>query len=209
MNEEIVRLREELVALSTDPMKTRSLLDKLAVEENDEHDLGAKFLVREDDIVETLDKEVYVVYKTKSGYVLHYRGGYTINIDQRMRNAYDTVGILFEKGTDEGTEMAKLAVETVFRLPIFIFSSPESTYTIAEIGVRYMELVQKLGEIPTEETENPEYDKFLVGINELMENLAAGLKKEGLEYEKRMGISHGESESKGEGQNEGEGKAEA
>jgi hypothetical protein len=76
---------------------------------------------------------------------------------------------------------------------------------IATIGLMYQNLLQKMGSVPTEETENPEYDKFLLQMNEMLENFATGLEKEGKEYEKRNGINHDKEEVKTESEGESEG----
>ena len=88
------------------------------------------------------------------------------------------------------------AAEMVFRLPMFVLSHEATTLNIATMGLMYMNLLQKMGEVPTEESDNPEYDKALVQMNKLMENFAAGLEKEGKEYEKRMGYESKKDEPK-------------
>lgn len=185
MTDGIIELRERLVELSTDPIETRELLDKLTEEEIDQANIKSPFHVGEKDILETKDLEFAKVHKTKNGYLLHYHGGYSILVDDKnittasaLQSLLDGVDSKMSDEEKESIELANSAIETIFRLPMFIFSHPLSTYTVAEIGVRYMLLLQELGEIPTDETENPAYDKFIVQMNELMENFAKGLENE-------------------------------
>ena len=84
-------------------------------------------------------------------------------------------------------------------------------FSIATIATRYLVYLQDKGEVPTEETDNPEYDKALQMINEIVENITTGLEKEGKEWERRNGINveeEGEKQTEGEGKGEG-GKSEA
>ena len=86
---------------------------------------------------------------------------------------------------------------------MFVFSSPETTYGIAEMATRYMLYLQRMGQVPVAETDNPEYDKFILQINEIVENFSKGLEEQGLEYERRMGYGKkSESESKDNGKAE-------
>lgn len=185
MTDGIIELRERLVELSTDPIETRELLDKLTEEEIDQANIKSPFHVGEKDILETKDLEFAKVHKTKNGYLLHYHGGYSILVDDKnittasaLQSLLDGVDSKMSDEEKESIELANSAIETIFRLPMFIFSHPLSTYTIAEIGVRYMLLLQELGEVPTDETENPAYDKFIVQMNEMMENFKKGLETE-------------------------------
>lgn len=185
MTDGIIKIRERLVELSTDPIETRKLLDKLTEEEIDHANIKSPFHVGEKDILETKDLEFAKVHKTKNGYLLHYHGGYSILVDDKnittasaLQSLLDGVDSKMSDEEKESIELANSAIETIFRLPMFVFSHPLSTYTIAEIGVRYMLLLQELGEVPTDETENPTYDKFIVQMNELMENFAKGLETE-------------------------------
>lgn len=194
MNDEIVKLRESLVELSTNPTETQRLLDKLTEEEILQSNINSLFHVDKNEIIETKDLEFAKIYKTRTGYVLSYRGGYNISVDNKILSATTALqqimdGVpaeITDKDEREGVESVISAAELIFRLPMFVFSHMPTTLNLATIGVMYMNLLQKMGEVPTEETENPEYDKFLVQMNELMENFAAGLEKEGKEYEKRM-----------------------
>lgn len=195
MNDDIIKLRERLVELSTDPIETRSLLDKLTEEEIAQHDTECPLLVTKNDIQETKDGEFYKLHKTRNGYLLHYHGGYDVLVDEKLLSTASALqqimdGVpsdITDKEEREGVEMMLSAAELIFRLPMFVLSHPMTTVNIATMGIMYMNLLQKMGEVPTEETENPEYDKALVQMNQLMENFAAGLEKEGKEYEKRMG----------------------
>lgn len=195
MTDEIIKLRERLVELSTDPIETRSLLDKLTEEEIAQHDTECPLLVTKNDIQETKNGEFYKLHKTRNGYLLHYHGGYDVLVDDKLLSTASALqqimdGVpsdITDKEEREGVEMMLSAAELIFRLPMFVLSHPMTTVNIATMGIMYMNLLQKMGEVPTEETENPEYDKALVQMNELMENFAAGLEKEGKEYEKRMG----------------------
>jgi hypothetical protein len=216
MNEEIIKIRERLVELSTDPIETRELLDKLTYEEIGQHDAECPLIVTKNDIEETKDLEVGKLYKTRNGYLLHYHGGYTVLVDEKMMSTASTLQQIMEgvpsditdKEEREGVEMVLSAAEQVFRLPMYVFSNTPTMLNIATIGLMYQNLLQKMGSVPTEETENPEYDKFLLQMNELLDNFAAGLEKEGLEYEKRNGINNGKKEIKTESEGESQGEGE-
>ena len=189
MNDEIIRLREELVGLSSDPIKTRELLDKLEGEVLWENHLESPIHIGKKDIKDEKDFDFYKVSKAGDGrYLLHYKGGYTVLADERLLTTCSALELLMEDKSSEEEELAKSAVELIFRLPLFVFSHPETTYAIATIATKYLLYLQEKGEVPTEETENPEYDKFIQQMNELMENFAIGLEKEGLEYEKRNNL---------------------
>ena len=213
MTNEIIRLREELVGLSSDQIKTRELLDKLTEEEIFQHDVESVYHVGKNDIEEEKDFDFYKVCKTKNGYLIHYKGGYTVFANEKLLSTCSALELLMEDKGSEEEELAKSAIETIFRLPMYVFSHPETTYTIATIATKYLLYLQEKGEVPTEETDNPEYDKFIQQMNELMENFAAGLEKEGLEYERRNGINNGEegkeTKDEGEGQGESQGQAES
>ena len=212
MTDEIIRLREELVGLSSDPIKTRELLDKLTEEEIFQHDLECPFIVTKKDIEETKDLEVGKLHKTRNGYLLHYHGGYTVLVDEKMMSTASTLQQIMEgvpsdvtdKEEREGVEMVLSAAEQVFRLPMYVFSNTPTMLNIATMGLMYQNLLQKMGSVPTAEAENPEYDKFLLQMSEMLENFATGLEKEGKEWERRNGINvekerEIESEGKGEG----------
>lgn len=204
MTEEIIKLRERLVALSTDPIETRELLDKLTSEEIAQHDADCPLVVTKNDIQETKDGEIYKIHKTRNGYLLHYHGGYDVLVDDKLLSTASALqqimdGVpsdITDKDKRDGVELILSAAELVFRLPMFVLSNLTTTINIATMGLMYMNLLQKMGEVPTEESDNPEYDKALVQMNELMENFAAGLEKEGKEYEKRMGHDSKEDEPK-------------
>lgn len=195
MNDDIIKIRERLVELSTAPIETRKLLDKLTEEEIEQHDTECPLIVTKNEITETKDGEFYKLHKTRNGYLLHYHGGYDVLVDDKLLSTASALqqimdGVpsdITDKEEREGVEMMLSAAEIIFRLPMFVLSHPMTTVNIATMGLMYMNLLQKMGEVPTEETENPEYDKALVQMNQLMENFAAGLEKEGKEYEKRMG----------------------
>ena len=195
MTDEIIKLRERLVELSTDPIETRELLDKLTNEEIEKHDAECHVIVTKNDIQETKDMEFCKIHKTRNGYLIHYHGGYSVVVDDKLLSTSAAIqqimdGVpddITDKEEREGVEMMLSAAELVFRLPMFVLSNPLTTLNIATIGLMYMNLLQTMGEVPTEETENPEYDKFLAQMSELLENFAAGLEKEGKEYERRMG----------------------
>lgn len=206
MNDEIIRIREEVVGLSSDPIKTRELLDKLTEEEILQHDIESLYHIGKSDIEVEQDYDFYKVCKTRNGYLIHYKGGYTVHVDDNMLTTCSALEMLMGEENDDATELAKSAIETMFRLPLFIFSNPEATYTIATIATKYLIYLQEKGEVPTEETENPEYDKFLLQMNELLDNFAAGLEKEGKEYERRNLSSNGEKEREIEGESQGQGE---
>lgn len=213
MNEEIIRLREELVGLSSDPIKTRELLDKLTEEEISQHDIESPFHVGKNDIEETKDLEVGKLHKTKNGYLLHYHGGFSVLVDEKLMSTASTLQQIMEgvpsditdKDEREGVELVLNAAEQVFRLPMYIFSNTPTMLNIATMGLMYQNLLQKMGSVPTEDTENPEYDNFLLQMNEMLDNFAAGLEKEGKEYERRNGIDNGEKERRNEVESQGEG----
>lgn len=204
MTEEIIKLRERLVELSKDPIETRGLLDKLTSEEIAQHDADCPLVVTKNDIQETKDGEIYKLHKTRNGYLLHYHGGYDVLVDDKLLSTASALqqimdGVpsdITDNDKREGVELMLSAAELVFRLPMFVLSNLTTTINIATMGLMYMNLLQKMGEVPTEESDNPEYDKALVQMNELMDNFAAGLEKEGKEYEKRMDHDSKEDEPK-------------
>jgi hypothetical protein len=215
MNDEIIRLREELVGLSSDPIKTRELLDKLTEEEIFQHDIESPFHVGKNDIEETKDLEVGKLHKTRNGYLLHYHGGFSVLVDEKLMSTASTLQQIMEgvpsdikdKDEREGVEMVLSAAEQVFRLPMYVFSNTPTMLNIATIGLMYQNHLQKMGEVPTAETENPEYDKFLLQMNEMLDNFAAGLEKEGKEYERRNGINvEEEIKTESEGESKGSDK---
>ena len=215
MKEEIIKIRERLVELSKDPIETRELLDKLTYEEIAQHDAECPLIVTKNDIEETKDGEVYKLHKTRNGYLLHYHGGYDVLVDNKLISTASALQQIMdgvpsdasnvvnsETGMSEkdGIELMLSAVEMVFRLPMFVLSHEITTLNIATMGTMYINLLQKIGEVPTAETDNPEYDKALTQMSEFMDNFAAGLEKEGKEYERRMG--YGERETKNEGESQ-------
>ena len=214
MNENIIKIREELVGLSSDPIKTRELLDKLTEEEISQHDIESPFHVGKKDIEETKDLNVGKLHKTKNGYLLHYHGGFSVLVDEKLMSTASTLQQIMEgvpsditdKDEREGAEMVLSAAEQVFRLPMYVFSNTPTMLNIATMGLMYQNLLQKMGSVPTEETENPEYDNFLLQMNELLDNFAAGLEKEGKEYEKRNGLNNEQKERETEGEGEGQGE---
>ena len=215
MNDAIIRIREELVGLSSDPIKTRELLDKLTEEEISQHDIESPFHVGKNDIEETKDLNVGKLHKTRNGYLLHYHGGFSVLVDERLMSTASALQQIMEgvpsditdKDEREGVEMVLSAAEQVFRLPMYVFSNTPTMLNIATMGLMYQNLLQKIGSVPTAETENPEYDKFLLQMNELLDNFAAGLEKEGKEYERRMGINvEEEIKTESEGEIEGSDK---
>ena len=186
MTEEIIKLRERLVELSTDPIETRELLDKLTYEEIAQYDADCPLIVTKNEIQETKDGEIYKLHKTRNGYLLHYHGGYDVLVDNKLMSTASALqqimdGVsndITDKDEREGVELMLSAAELVFRLPMFVLSHPQTTLNIATMGIMYMNLLQKMGEVPTEETNNPEYDKAIVQMNEMIENFATGLEKE-------------------------------
>lgn len=220
MTDEIIRLREELVGLSSDPIKTRELLDKLTEEEIFQHDLECPFIVTKNDIEEEKDiigesgQVVGKFYKTKGGHCVHYYGGLTTYIDERLQSTSSVLEQLMEgvpqditdKEEKESVEMVYSAAEQIFRLPMYVFLDNPTMLNVATLGLMLQNYWYKKGEVPTEETENPEYDKFLLQMSEMLENFATGLEKEGKEWEKRNGIDNGKEEIKTESEGEGEGE---
>lgn len=209
MKDEIIKLRERLVELSKDPIETRELLDKLTYEEIAQHDAECPIIVTKNDIEETKDGEVYKLHKTRNGYLLHYHGGYDVLVDDKLlstasvlqqiidgvpADASDVINPETGMSEKDAIELMLSAAEMVFRLPMFVLSHGTTTLNIATMGMMYINLLQKLGEIPTADTDNPEYDKALMQMLEFMDNFAKGLEKEGKEYERRMG--YGETETK-------------
>lgn len=215
MTDEIIRLREELVGLSSDPIKTKELLDKLTEEEISQHDIESPLHVGKNDIEETKDGEIYKLHKTRNGYLLHYHGGYTVLVDEKLYSTATTLqqimdGVpsdITDNQEREGVEIALSAAEQIFRLPMYVFSHPETMFNIASMGLMYQNMLQKIGSVPTSETKNDEYDKFLLQMNQLLDNFAAGLEKEGKEYERRNGINvEKEVKTESESESEGSGK---
>lgn len=204
MNNHLIKIRERLVELSTDPIETRELLDKLTYEEIAQHDADCPIVVTKNDIQETKDGEIYKLHKTRNGYMLHYHGGYDVLVDDKLLSTASALQQIMDgvpsdvtdKEEREGVELMLSAAELVFRLPMFVLSHPQTTLNIATMGLMYMNLLQKMGDVPTEETDNPEYDKAILQMGELIENLAAGLEKEGKEYEKRVGNDSKDDEPK-------------
>ena len=217
MTDEIVKLREQLVELSKDPIETRKLLDRLTEAEIDQANIESPFHVGKKDIEATKDLEVGKLHKTRNGYCLHYHGGYSILVDEKMLSTASALqqimdGVpedITDKDEKDGVEIMLSAAEQIFRLPIYVFSNPVVTLNLATMGLMYQNLLQTMGEVPTEETENPEYDKFIVQLNDMMSNFATALEKEGKEYEKRNGLNDGKEQVKArKGKSKGEGKAE-
>lgn len=221
MNEEIIRLREELVGLSSDPIKTRELLDKLTEEEILQHDIESPFHVGKNDIEETKDiigesgESVGKFYRTRNGHCVHYYGGCTTLIDSRLQSANGVIEQLMEgvpsdvtdKEEREIDELIYSAAEQIFRLPMYVFLDNPTMLNVATLGLMLQNYWYKKGEVPTDETENPEYDKFILQMNEMLENFAAGLEKEGKEWERRNGTNgEKEREIEGESQSQGEGE---
>lgn len=225
MNDEIIRLREELVGLSSDPIKTRELLDKLEGEVLWENHLESPIHIGKKDIIEEKDFDAYKISKTADGqYLLHYKGGYSVLVDEKLlstasalqqimdgvpADASDEVNKETGMSEKDGIEVMLSAAEMVFRLPMFVLSHEITTLNIATMGTMYINLLQKLGEVPTAETDNPEYDKALAQMSEFMDNFAAGLEKEGKEYERRMGYVKTETESQSEGKDDNQSQAQA
>lgn len=213
MTEEIIRLREELVVLSSDPIKTRELLDKLTEEEIFQHDIESPYHVSKNDIEEEKDivgesgQVVGKYYRTNGGYCVHYYGGLTTYIDSRLQNTAGLVEQLMEgvpqdiadENGKESVEMVYSAAEQIFRLPMYVFLNMPTMLNVATMGLMLQNYLHQKGDVLMEETENPEYDKFLLQMNELLDNFAAGLEKEGKEYEKRNGLNNGEERKKAEG----------
>lgn len=215
MSDEIIRIREELVGLSSDPIKTKELLDKLTEEEISQHDIESPFHVGKDDIEETKDLEVGKLHKTRNGYLLHYHGGFSILVDEKLISPASTLRQIMDgvpsdikdKEEREGVEMVLSAAEQVFRLPMYVFSNTPTMLNIATMGLMYQNLLQKMGEVPTAETENPEYDKYILQINEFLENAAIGIEKQGKEWERRNGTNvEEEIKTESEGESEGSDK---
>lgn len=224
MTDEIIKIRERLVELSKDPIETRELLDKLTYEEIAQHDSECPLIVTKNDIQETKDGEIYKLHKTRNGYLLQYYGGYSVLVDDKListasalqqimngvpADASDEVNQETGMSEKDGIELMLSAVEMVFRLPMIVLSHEITTLNIATMGTMYINLLQKLGEVPTAETDNPEYDKALAQMSEFMENFAAGLEKEGKEYERKMGYGETEKKSQSEGKDDSQSQAQA
>ena len=222
MTDEIIKIRERLVELSTDPIETRELLDKLTYEEIAQHDADCPLIVTKNDITETKDRDVYKLHKTRNGYLLQYYGGYSVLVDDKListasalqqimdgvpADASDEVNQETGMSEKDGIELMLSAAEMVFRLPMFVLSHEITTLNIATMGTMYINMLQKFGEVPTAETDNPEYDKALTQMSEFMDNFAAGLEKEGKEYERRMGYGETETKSQGEDKDDSQSKA--
>lgn len=224
MSDEIIKIRERLVELSKDPIETRELLDKLTYEEIAQHDAECPIIVTKNEIEETKDGNVYKLHKTRNGYLLQYHGGYSVLVDDKLMSTASALQQIMdgvpadasnevnqETGMSEkdGIELMLSAAEMIFRLPMYVLSHEITTLNIATMGTMYISLLQKLGEVPTAETDNPEYDKALAQMSEFMENFAAGLEKEGKEYERRMGYGERETKSQSESKDDSKSQAKA
>ena len=158
MTDEIIKIRERLVELSTDPIETRELLDKLTSEEIEKHDAECPLIVTKNDITETKDGEFYKLHKTRNGYLLHYHGGYDVLVDDKLLSTASALqqimdGVpsdITDNEERESVELMLSAAELIFRLPMFVLSHPVTTLNIATLGIMYMNLLQKMGEVPTE-----------------------------------------------------------
>ena len=222
MSDEIIKIRERIVELSKDPIETRELLDKLTYEEIAQHDAECPIIVTKNEIEETKDGNVYKLHKTRNGYLLQYHGGYSVLVDDKLMSTASALQQIMdgvpadasnevnqETGMSEkdGIELMLSAAEMIFRLPLFVFSHEITVLNIAAMGAMYINLYQRMGKVPTAEIDNPEYDKAIIQMNELMENFAKGLEKEGKEYERRMGYGEEnttESQSKSKDKSESE-----
>lgn len=219
--DEIVSLREQIIKLSNDANETRNLLDKLTEAEIDRATSNAFYYVNENSVIETKDFESYSISQLTNGYCIRYKGGYNVFVNNNFELTAGALQMLMQskptqlntiEETNDITELseegymnlANSAIEMIFRLPLFVLSNVPTTFNIATMATMYMNLLQTKGEVPTEDTENPEYDKFLMQMNEMLENFAEGLRKEGEDYERRNGISH-EKESENKGENESQG----
>lgn len=224
MTYEIIKIRERLVELSKDPIETRELLDKLTYEEIAQHDAECPIIVTKNEIEETKDEKVYKLHKTRNGYLLQYYGGYSVLVDDKLMSTASAlrqimVGVPADASNEvnqetgmsekDGIELMLSAAEMIFRLPLFVFSHEITVLNIAAMGAMYINLYQRMGKVPTAETDNPEYDKAIIQMNELMENFAAGLEKEGKEYERRMGYGETETKSQSESKDDSKSQAEA
>lgn len=224
MSDEIIKIRERLVELSKDPIETRELLDKLTYEEIAQHDADCPIIVTKNDITQTKNGNAYKLHKTRNGYLLQYYGGYSVLVDDKLMSTASALQQIMdgvpadasnevnqETGMSEkdGIELMLSAAEMIFRLPMYVLSHEITTLNIATMGTMYISLLQKLGEVPTAETDNPEYDKALAQMSEFMENFAAGLEKEGKEYERRMGYGERETKSQSESKDDSKSQAKA
>lgn len=223
MSDEIIKIRERIVELSKDPIETRELLDKLTYEEIAQHDAECPIIVTKNEIEETKDGNVYKLHKTRNGYLLQYHGGYSVLVDDKLMSTASALQQIMdgvpadasnevnqETGMSEkdGIELMLSAAEMIFRLPMYVLSHEITTLNIATMGTMYINLLQKLGEVPTAETDNPEYDKALAQMSEFMENFAAGLEKEGKEYERRMGYGEETDTQENKSQDKSQGNTE-
>jgi hypothetical protein len=223
MSDEIIKIRERLVELSKDPIETRELLDKLTYEEIAQHDAECPIIVTKNEIEETKDEKAYKLHKTRNGYLLQYYGGYSVFVDDKListasalrqimdgvpADASDEVNQETGMSEKDGIELMLSAAEMIFRLPLFVLSHEITTLNIATMGTMYINLLQTLGEVPTAETDNPEYDKALAQMSELMEKFAAGLEKEGKEYERRMGYGKEADTQENKSQDKSQGNTE-
>ena len=224
MSDEIIKIRERLVELSKDPIETRELLDRLTYEEIARHDAECPLIVTKNEIEETKDGDVYKLQRTRNGYLLQYYGGYSIFVDNRLilpssalqqimdgvpASASDKVIPEIGFSEKQSIQIMLEAAELMFRLPMIVLSNEAVYLNIATMVQMYKGLMQRIGEVPTAETDNPEYDKALAQMLEFMDNFAAGLKKEGKEYERRMGYVKTETESQSEGKDDNQSQAQA
>lgn len=221
MSDEIIKIRERLVELSKDPIETRELLDKLTYEEIAQHDAECPIIVTKNEIEETKDGDVYKLQRTRNGYLLQYYGGYSIFVDNRLilpssalqqimdgvpASASDKVIPEIGFSEKQSIQIMLEAAELMFRLPMIVLSNEAVYLNIATMVQMYKGLMQRIGEVPTPDMENPEYDKFMEQMSEFLANFAKGLEKEYKEYERRMG--YGE-ENTTENQSESKDKSES
>lgn len=225
MNDTIVDIRTKIVEQCSDKEKVKDLLDSLT--EEVENDLMKKQIVSvdKDHIVTQKDFDTHVIYETDRGYLLSYKGGYDVVVDSRMSSAADALDFILhndrlqaeadDKDHAEDLEVAASAMEVIFRLPMFIFSHADCTFSIASIATQYMLLLQDLGKVPTkDDDDDPKVQEFMRQLATTIDTLSEIMEEQGKEYErkakeevKNAKSTKPETEQKGNGKTEG--KAEA
>lgn len=218
MNEEIVKIRTKIVENSTDKEAAKDLLDSLTTVLEDEFKDKQLFAIDRANVKESRDLETHVIHATDRGYLLEYRGGMKVFVEDRLISPASILEMLMHQeaskmqlDTDEEREhfdAAMSAAETIFRLPMFIFSHAESMYAISTIALQYMLLLQELGQVPTEDqADDPEVEKFSRQLAETLDTMSSLLEKQAKEYEqehKTEEISDGKEKSEDAGSDKNE-----
>lgn len=223
MNEEIVKIRTKIVDNSTDREVAKDLLDALTTVLEGEFKDKQLFAIDRADVKESRDLDTHVIHATDRGYLLEYRGGMKVFVEDRLISPASILEMMMhpeaskmQLDSDEEREHfddAISAAETIFRLPMFIFSHTESMYAISTIALRYMLLLQELGQVPTEEqADDPKVERFTKLLAETLDSMSEILESQAKEYKqenKMEEISDGKEKSENAGSDENEAEPES